>query len=1285
MEILAVLIGLFFLVAPIIALVLASRARSTASENEDRTTELANRIRTLENEIQRLIKTELPGITSRVHGLEWQVRDFKAQGRETPEQKEERVTAPAAVPQPNPEQPAPVAAPPEASHIEAPPAFRPPEKVEIPPPPAARPIQPVPVAKPVVPAPPIPARSAPHVPPPAKPAAPAIQPTPPPVAVRPHVPSPPVAARTSVPVGEKPKPSRNLEELLGANLFTKLGVTLLVIGMTFLLMTQWHRFSPGLKVTIGFLTAALMLVPGVYFEKRERWRILSRAGIGGGWALTFFVTYAMHHIAASRIIASEGFDLVLMLIVAAAMVAHTLKYRSQVVTGLAFLLAFTTVTISNVTAFSLFASAILALALVALVWRMQWYELEIFGILATFLNHYYWLRPIIARVGMHHPFEEYAASTALLIFYWLLYRVSYVTRKIKEPSEERVSIVAALLNVGLFLGIMGYQAVHPPHPFWFFFTIGAVELAFGQTPWERRRRAAFVLLTTLGAVLLVTAFPYKFSGASLSLVWLADAEAFFLAGIFLHEVVFRRLGLLAGLLTASQILVATTHQVYDLRGAAQAVIALPHLGLVYGAAALAFYLNAQFAPRRWPDLDKTQFDRICLALTSYLATVLAAFGLWAATSQKWTVVAWAGLILALLWTSVRLKARDLAIQAHLLLLLTFVGTIGINLATGPFHHHLGVRLITVIAVAALFYASSRWADGWAPQLPRRLAWAYTSAAAVLVAGLIWFELPREYAGPGLIVLALALAVAGNLLKLGDLSYQSYASAALSIWAAVQIDLATPLHVHGISLRLLTVGFVAAMLYACARCAHISRVAGATAIAEAHTWAATTLGALLAYYQCSKQWTPVAWCAIALALVWLGARMKRRDLAWQAHVLGLAAFAWLLAVNLGTTGVGHHIPLRLETVAICIVMLYLCSPGAAGFESVRKFRVPQAYTWIGSTLVALLAWYELRPVGVAVAWMVFGLILFELGSLRRSTSLRLQAYVALASSFVRIFFVNLAAAGEPGQISPRVWTVVPLALAFFYVFWRTPEQSDAAFDLDRRLRVGEIHCFFGTITFAALMRAELDAQWVVAGWAAMIVLLLALARQWRLKIFLVQSVLLGAAVLGRGVLYNFLEHSYFASGIWSSRPAAVGVTVGLLFISLVFAFPLRSRTEDLEGGAGEIQRAVTAFIRRPEQFFFFLAVLLLTVLLTLDLRSGMVTLAWGGEAVGIFLLALAVGERSFRLTGLGLLLLCVGKIVLVDVWELHGTDRYLTLIGLGMALLLVSALYTRYREAIHRYL
>jgi len=54
-------------------------------------------------------------------------------------------------------------------------------------------------------------------------------------------------------------------------------------------------------------------------------------------------------------------------------------------------------------------------------------------------------------------------------------------------------------------------------------------------------------------------------------------------------------------------------------------------------------------------------------------------------------------------------------------------------------------------------------------------------------------------------------------------------------------------------------------------------------------------------------------------------------------------------------------------------------------------------------------------------------------------------------------------------------------------------------------------------------------------------------------------------------------------------------------------------------------------------------------------------------------------------GLGLLLLCVGTILVLDVWLQDKSDRFVTFIILGISLLLVSFLYTRYSEAIKRYL
>jgi len=49
------------------------------------------------------------------------------------------------------------------------------------------------------------------------------------------------------------------------------------------------------------------------------------------------------------------------------------------------------------------------------------------------------------------------------------------------------------------------------------------------------------------------------------------------------------------------------------------------------------------------------------------------------------------------------------------------------------------------------------------------------------------------------------------------------------------------------------------------------------------------------------------------------------------------------------------------------------------------------------------------------------------------------------------------------------------------------------------------------------------------------------------------------------------------------------------------------------------------------------------------------------------------------------LLCVGKILLLDVWRQEKIDRFVTFIILGASLMLVSFLYTRYSETIRRYL
>ena len=900
--------------------------------------------------------------------------------------------------------------------------------------------------------------------PPALPVIPA-RPAPPPV------PEPSFAAVESGPsLFDRARSALDFEEMLGTNWLNKLGIALLVLGIAFFLAYQLKTMGPGGKVLVGFLTGGILLGAGIWFDRGAKYRILARAAVGGGWALLFFTTYAMYHVPAAQILQSQALDLVLMLAVAAAMVAHTLRYNSQVVTGLAFLLAFMTVTISHSNVYSLSAGVVLAIALVVIVVRKQWFELEVCGILASYLNHFLWLRTIIEPMqGNKHPFPEFLPSAGILILYWLVYRLSYVSRSTRDASDERISTAAALLNTSLLLALLKYQSLHPEWSFWALLAMGAVEVLLAQLPSTRRRRTAVIVLSTLGVALLLAAFPFRYTGTRLSVLWLADAEALLLIGVWTKEVVFRRMGIIASALVAGQMIAYDAAAIFGRRMDDADLRPDFALSILFAVAAAVFYINSHWVLRRWPESFANDIDRRVMQRFSYAGTVMLWVAAWIAFPQSWTAVAWCVLGLALAIAAKRLAARDLSYQATFVAATAVVRTLTINLdATGKFHG-MTLRLITTAMVSILLYATSRW--------------------------------------------------------------------------------------------------------------------NSSADSEEHP--------------------------------------------------------------------------RL-------------------FDRVTS----EAYTWAASFLIALLAWYELRPVGVADAWMVGGLLLLELGLTRKKLNLRLQGYVALAASFARIFFVNMNADGAPGELSPRFYSVIPIALAFVYAYWRLDAVgTDLAHE--KRWKIDSICCWLGTLTVASLMRFELEADWVATAWAALAFALLAIAWRSGRRVFLSQGLLIVFGVLARTVLHNFYERSYFPAPFWQSRWITAGAAVALLLASLPIAFQMRRKDEPSDETG--IPRLMQALTRRPEQVFFFIAIGLLTVLLAIEMRHGMVTLSWGLEGVAVFLLALWLGERSFRLTGLGLLLLCVGKILVQDVWRLNPRDRYLTFIVMGGALLLVSFLYTRNREALRQYL
>ena len=851
--------------------------------------------------------------------------------------------------------------------------------------------------------------------------------------------------------------SGGIEDLLGKNWLNKVGIVLLVMGIAFFLAHQLKTMGPAGKILVGYSVSLAMLGAGIWFERSERYRILARAGIGGGWALTFFTTYAMYHVPAAQVLTSQGVDLVLMLALALAMVGHTLRYNSQVVTALAFLLAFLTIFVSRVNVYSLTAGVVLALGIAIIAVRRSWFELEIFGVLATYLNHFFWLHNIFdAMGGQRQPFPEFFPSAAILCCYWAIYRVSYLVRRVDSPEAENISTVAALLNSLSLLALLKYQSLHPEWAFWVLLALGGAELAVGQLPITRRRRTAFAVLATIGATLVVAAIPFRYSGADISVLWIMEAEAFFLVGIFSAEIVFTRLGMLAGLATVGQMIFDDTFHTIADRISGVRVDPDYRVGLlVLCLSAVILYANAHWFARRTKQLFEDNIDRALIVITSFTAAALATAGLWMAFPRDWTAVIWSALALTLAVLGHQFDWEDIAIQANLVGGAALLRVIIFNLSSETRFHGYSLRLITVTIVAALYYVTS-----------------------------------------------------------------------------------------------------------------------------------------------------------------------------------------------------HYTALTFRETTV---------------------RLSAAYTWAASVLVATVIWYEADAVYMALLWCVLGVVLFQIGLRNRDHQLRWQGYVAMVAAFVRVLQFNLADGPHVGDYSARVYSVIPIAIAAFLIFGAGRELEP------REERVATvIHAWIGTATIAALVWYETQPDWLVASWACLTALALAAALLLKNEVFKQHGLALSLVVLLRAVISNLED---VVPG-WSNRSIAVAVAAGILFASLYFCFRLR-KVEDQSGRPADLSWKL--FFGRPEQTFFFVPLLMTTLLLAVEMRAGLITVSWGIEAVVVFLFALMVNERSFRLSGLALLLLCVGKIVVVDVWGLNSRDRYITFIIMGLALLLVSFLYTRYRTAIKQYL
>lgn len=341
----------------------------------------------------------------------------------------------------------------------------------------------------------------------------------------------------------------DLEARLGGNWLNKIGVVIFVIGIVFLIGYSFQFLGAAGKILIGYLVSAALLTGGILLERKNQFSLYGKGLIGGGWALLYFTTYAMHYLPAVRIVENDLLALIMLGVVSFAMIWHSLAYKSQVITGISYFLGFVTVGISHVAPYSVWGSFFLTASLIFICVRFRWYYLGLGGVITTYVMYIIQLA-LWSKIsaGSNLPYGMTNPLSMHLLLYWPLFMLpNYISSPDEGGVEDKILQIANILNATLFLILMNYQIQDAQLRFYFVMLFGVVYIILAFYSKQANKRTSFLLFSTIAAALFFAAVPLKISGDWMTVIWWLEAELFMLAGFYLHERYFRGL---AGVIAA---------------------------------------------------------------------------------------------------------------------------------------------------------------------------------------------------------------------------------------------------------------------------------------------------------------------------------------------------------------------------------------------------------------------------------------------------------------------------------------------------------------------------------------------------------------------------------------------------------------------------------------------------------------------------------------------------------------------------------------------------------------
>lgn len=261
----------------------------------------------------------------------------------------------------------------------------------------------------------------------------------------------PVLPVTPPPVTVVREDEDEFEFEVGQNLFAKIGIIVMAVGVAFLLSLPFDELPPAVPTILGYaLVIALFLIAHFW---RASFELISKYLRGAGMALLFFATLRLYFFGSENVLSTESVvGVSLLLVVFAVNLIIALKRTSPYLLSLTLATGFLTAIVIGSSWMVFFMLSGLAGLVTYAGIRNNWPSLLLFGIPGVYLTHLVW--------AINNPFlgndialvNEPHASLYFLLAYGVILAMGSAFRTARDREDFSV-ILSAILNVGFAYGI----------------------------------------------------------------------------------------------------------------------------------------------------------------------------------------------------------------------------------------------------------------------------------------------------------------------------------------------------------------------------------------------------------------------------------------------------------------------------------------------------------------------------------------------------------------------------------------------------------------------------------------------------------------------------------------------------------------------------------------------------------------------------------------------------------------------------------------------------------------